>query len=214
MDGVLVDSECHWKVVECEFLASLVPTWNHDWQQRIIGMSLVDVHRLLVEQHNCTLSRSELVEFYQPKAREVYGEQSTLLPGAYEFVECVRSSGMKTALASSSPRNWIEIVLSRFDLHEQFDQVVSSDDVAGVGKPSPQIYLEVSRRLGCEPERCVAVEDSKNGVLAAKLAGMLCIGFRNGANATQDLSQADWEAEAGFGDSLISRVLEYANALS
>jgi beta-phosphoglucomutase-like phosphatase (HAD superfamily) len=82
-------------------------------------------------------------------------------------------------------------VLQRFDLLESFKVVVSADELEGNGKPSPAIYLLTAKRLGVSPDRCIAIEDSKNGVLSAKNAGMFCIGFRNGFNDEQDLSRAD-----------------------
>src|SRR5207237_6272674 len=95
------------------------------------------------------------------------------------------------SLASSSPMNWIDIVLDRFHFRSSFAVVVSAEDLPGEGKPSPAIYLLTAQRLGVKPEKCVVIEDSKNGVLSAKSAGMYCIGFRNGFNQEQDLSQAD-----------------------
>jgi beta-phosphoglucomutase-like phosphatase (HAD superfamily) len=82
-------------------------------------------------------------------------------------------------------------VLHRFGLADSFQVVVSAEEVKGKGKPSLAIYLLTAQRLGVPPARCIAVEDSANGVLAAKQARMLCIALRNGFNEEQDLSQAD-----------------------
>ena len=82
-------------------------------------------------------------------------------------------------------------MLQRFNLRESFKVVVSADELAGEGKPSPAIYLHTANRLGVRPDRCIAIEDSYNGVLSAKRAEMFCIGFRNGFNDEQDLSNAD-----------------------
>jgi beta-phosphoglucomutase-like phosphatase (HAD superfamily) len=68
---------------------------------------------------------------------------------------------------------------------------VSAEEVGGEGKPSPAIYLYTAQRLGVDPARCVVAEDSRNGVLAARAAGMYCIGLRNGFNDDQDLSEAN-----------------------
>ena len=82
-------------------------------------------------------------------------------------------------------------MLERFSLRDSFKVVVSADELAGEGKPSPAIYLLTAIRLGVSPHRCIAIEDSKNGVLSAKNAGMFCVGYRNGFNEEQDLSRAD-----------------------
>ena len=104
----------------------------------------------------------------------------------------MRSAATPVALASSSPANWIDIVLDRFDLRESFDAVVSADVLDGKrGKPEPDIYLLTASRLREDPKRCIVIEDSKNGILSARAAGMYCIGFRNGFNQEQDLSAAN-----------------------
>lgn len=82
-------------------------------------------------------------------------------------------------------------MLTRFGLRDAFKAVVSADELDGEGKPSPVIYLRTAQRLDVDPRQCIAVEDSKNGALSAKSAGMYCIGFRNGFNEEQDLSRAD-----------------------
>jgi beta-phosphoglucomutase-like phosphatase (HAD superfamily) len=82
-------------------------------------------------------------------------------------------------------------MLDRFSLRDSFKVVVSADELAGRGKPSPAIYLLTAARLGIRPNRCIAIEDSQNGVLSAKNAEMYCVGFRNGFNDEQDLSRAD-----------------------
>ena len=75
---------------------------------------------------------------------------------------------------------------------------MSADEVGGKGKPAPDIYLYTAGKLQVRPEDCTVIEDSHNGVLSAKSAGMFCIGIRNGFNDEQDISAADLVIE-GFG---------------
>ena len=124
-------------------------------------------------------------------ANEIYGQKVSLIEGFAELLSILNKNKIPVALASSSPKTWIDIVLQRFHLLESFKVVVSADELEGDGKPSPAIYLLTAKRLGVSPDRCIAIEDSKNGVLSAKNAGMFCIGFRNGFNDEQDLSRAD-----------------------
>ncbi|HEY0069223.1 MAG TPA: HAD family hydrolase [Chloroflexia bacterium] len=192
MDGVIVDSELHWKKPEGYFLRSLAPTWTDTDQTRIIGLSLNNVYRLLTTEYGVTHSKEAFLEVYMAMARQIYGEHSSLIPGFRELVTELHRRGTPIALASSSTRPWIEIVLDRFDLHSDFQAVVSADELSGgEGKPSPAIYLHTARKLGVGPAGCVVMEDSHNGVLSAQRAGMYCIGFRNGFNDDQDISTAD-----------------------
>lgn len=191
MDGVIVDSEVHWKTTEGFFLQSLVPDWNIDDQDKIIGLAVHDVYKMLVETYQLQKTKAQFLELYQEMANEIYGQKVSLIEGFPELLSSLDKHNIPVALASSSPKTWIDIVLQRFDLLKSFKAVVSADELEGNGKPSPAIYLLAATRLGVNPERCIAIEDSKNGVLSAKRAGMFCIGFRNGFNDEQDLSRAD-----------------------
>lgn len=192
MDGVIVDSEVHWKKPEGYFLRSLAPAWTDTDQTRIIGMSLHNVYRLLTTEYGVTHTKEQFLEVYMDMARKIYGEHASLILGVRELLGELHRRGIPVALASSSTRPWIEIVLDRFDLHSDFQAVVSADElVGGEGKPSPAIYLHTAHKLSVEPAGCVVMEDSHNGVLSAQRAGMYCIGFRNGFNDDQDISTAD-----------------------
>jgi HAD superfamily hydrolase (TIGR01509 family) len=191
MDGVIVDSEIHWKTTEGYFLQSLIPTWSMHDQDRIIGLGVHDVYTILVNIYHLQLSKAQFLAIYQEMANEIYGQKVSLMEGFAELLATLNNNHIPVALASSSPASWINIMLTRFSLLKSFKVVVSADEVAGEGKPSPAIYLHTANRLGVKPERCIAIEDSKNGVLSAKRAEMFCIGFRNGFNSEQDLSSAD-----------------------
>ena len=191
MDGVIVDSELHWKNLEGFFLSSLVSSWTDADQSRIIGVSMDHVYTLLVSEYGMQKSREQFLAQYQEMANEIYGKKVALLPGVEDLLTKLRQHHIPVALASSSPRSWINIVLCRFNLRASFQAVVSADDLNGEGKPSPAIYLFTASSLGVPPTQCIAIEDSKNGVLSAKNAGMFCIGLRNGFNEEQDISRAD-----------------------
>lgn len=209
MDGVIVDSELHWKSTEGFFLQSLIPGWTSADQDQIIGLSVHDLYRLLTTQYGVTLSKEQFLVMYQGMADEIYGQKASLLPGFCDLLTSLKAQGIPLALASSSPMSWINIVLDRFGLRSSFDVVVSADQLEeGRGKPSPAIYLLTVERLGVPPQRCVVIEDSMNGALSAKRAGMFCIGLRNGFNEEQDLSSADVVVDSFDIEPLIAQWLE------
>lgn len=191
MDGVIVDSELHWKSLEGYFLRSLVPAWKAVDQGRIIGLSIDSLYAMLTGEYGLQLPKGQFLALYHGMASEIYGQKSSLIDGFRELLADLTRNNVPLALASSSPRDWIDILLDRFDLRSSFRVVVSADELQGEGKPSPAIYLLTAKRLGIDPQGCVVIEDSNNGVLSAKAAGMYCIGFRNGFNQEQDLSSAD-----------------------
>jgi len=191
MDGVIVDSEIHWKTTEGFFLQSLIPTWSEQDQDRIIGLGVLDLYALLTNTYHLQKTKEQFLEIYQEMANEIYGQKVSLMEGFAALLNALSNKNIPIALASSSPTSWIDIMLDRFSLRDTFKVVVSADELAGQGKPSPAIYLLTAARLGIRPNRCIAIEDSQNGVLSAKNAEMYCVGFRNGFNDEQDLSRAD-----------------------
>lgn len=196
MDGVLVESEPHWRAVSSEFLRGILPGWNEENQRQIHGRSIDDVFKVLVSSFGLELSRSEFLARYQGISRDIYTKHSTLIPGAKEFAIELKSAGVMLALASSSPRSWIELVVERFDLQELFPIVVSSDDVAGVIKPEPDIYLHAIRQLDCKVQQVVAIEDSPKGILSAQAAGLSVVALVGESNEKLKTSlQATLEVE-------------------
>jgi len=191
MDGVIVDSEIHWKTTEGYFLQSLIPTWSIDDQDKILGLGVYDLYALLASTYQLQKTKEQFLELYQEMANVIYGQKVSLIEGFTELLSALHANHIPVALASSSPWTWINIMLERFNLRESFQAIVRADELEGEGKPSPAIYLLTAKRLSVSPTRCIAIEDSKNGVLSAKNAGMYCIGFRNGFNDEQDLSRAD-----------------------
>jgi sugar-phosphatase len=101
-------------------------------------------------------------------------ERGELKPGVEQALSLVQSRGLRTALASSSPSAIIDTVLDRFGLRSAFE-IVHSAEGEPYGKPHPGVYLHTAERLGVRPQECLAIEDSPNGVLAAKAAGMRCL---------------------------------------
>lgn len=113
------------------------------------------------------------------------------MPGVVETIRALRRSGATLAITSSAVRNSIEAILERLGIRDAFVLIVDGSEVTH-GKPDPEAYLLTARKLGVEPGECVVFEDSHVGVVAAKRAGMICIGVRNPrAQTRQDLSAAD-----------------------
>ena len=191
MDGVIVDSESHWKEVEPLFLGRLVPKWGPRDYRRIIGCSIQDIHALLVQDYGLAMGWPEFIAAYGAIADDIYGRRASLLEGFEALLKGLIREKLPVGLASSSPRRWIDMVVDRFGLRSSFKAIVSADDLKGEGKPSPAVYLRAARELGAAPEGCAAIEDSTNGVRSAKRAGMLCVGLSDGRGHAQDLSEAD-----------------------
>ncbi len=191
MDGVLIDSEIHWKAVGSSFLQQLLPQWNDELQKSIFGLSIYHVYAALVEHHGLKISREDFLSSYDDLVQTIYMEKCNLIEGSSAALALVSEAEVPLALASSAPRAWMNLVVKRFSLDRFFQVVVSSDDVGAIPKPAPDIYVEAIRALQLPASRCIAIEDTEKGIQSASGAGARCIGLRNGFNAQQDLSKAD-----------------------
>jgi len=114
-----------------------------------------------------------------------------LLPGVVELADEARRSGLLLGVASSSTAEWVKGHLDRLGILDRFDCVRCRDDVANA-KPAPDLYLAVLDCLGVDPAHAVAIEDSPNGITAARRAGMRCVAIPNSITAKLDLSGADF----------------------
>jgi HAD superfamily hydrolase (TIGR01509 family) len=114
----------------------------------------------------------------------------SLLPGVEQHIESAKAMGLKLGVASSSTRDWVRGHLERLGILDSFDCLRCRDDVASA-KPEPDLYLAVLECVGVLAAEAIAIEDSPNGVLAAKRAGMRCVAIPNSITARLDLGRAD-----------------------
>ena len=112
------------------------------------------------------------------------------IPGTLELIEDLYQNKIKLAVASSASNEIVRTVLSMLSLERFFPVRVTMDDVKN-GKPFPDLFLRAARAINTTPEKCIVIEDSENGVKAARSAGMKCIGFDNWNSGGQDLSRAN-----------------------
>jgi len=177
LDGVIVDSEHVWDEVRQRLAEDRGGRWHDRASRDMMGMSSLEWSRYMHDVIGLAEPPEQINAEVVRRLVAVYLEELPLLPGAVEAVEAV-AARWPLALASSSNRELIDLVLSISGLERLFAATVSSEEVAR-GKPAPDVYLEAARRLDVPAERCAAVEDSENGILSAKAAGMRVIAIPN-----------------------------------
>ena len=118
-----------------------------------------------------------------------------LLPGIGRYLADAARLGLRTAIASSSSRRWIDEHLERFGIGGRFETIVSRDDVEQT-KPDPALYRVALERLSTQASQAIALEDSSNGIKAAKAAGIFTVAVPNAMTASMDLSAADLRLES------------------
>ena len=177
LDGVLLDSEQVWDEVREELVKERGGRWHEQAQTAMMGMSSVEWSRYMHDELDLPEPPEEISAEVVRRLDEVYRKRLPLIDGAREAVERL-AARWPLALASSSNREVIDLVLDLSGLARFFRVTVSSEEVPR-GKPAPDVYLEAARGLGVPPERCAAVEDSHNGIRSAKAAGMRVIAIPN-----------------------------------
>ena len=175
MDGVLVDSEPIWRAVEREVFAGVGIEVTDEDLFETMGVRVADVverwHRRKPWDRP---SREEVARSIVERVAHAIEREGAFNREATPAIDNVDGLGLRLALASSSPMRLIRKVLSIGGLVDRFEVVLSAEDEER-GKPDPAVYLSAARKLGVQPERCLAVEDSINGVRSAKDAGMVCV---------------------------------------
>ncbi|MEU1208325.1 HAD family phosphatase [Nocardia sp. NPDC005825] len=174
MDGVLIDTEPIWEEVRREYIDEMRGRWLPDTQDRFMGMSTAEWSRYLSEDLlDGRRTPDEVAEDVISRMAARYADHLPLMPDAVASVRRLAAS-YTLGLASSSPRRLIDVVLDHMGVTDLFAATVSTEEVER-GKPAPDGYLEAAARLGLDPGRCVAIEDSSNGLRAAHAAGMTVI---------------------------------------
>jgi HAD superfamily hydrolase (TIGR01509 family) len=177
LDGVIVDSEQVWEEVRADYVRSAGLEYPERATRDMMGMSSPEWSRYLAEELGVPGTPAQINADVVERMLARYGEAPPLIPGAVEAVRAI-ARRWPVAIASSSNRELIEVVLRAARLADEVREVVSSEEVPR-GKPAPDVYLEAARRLAVEPSRCVAVEDSHNGIRSARAAGMVVFAVPN-----------------------------------
>jgi HAD superfamily hydrolase (TIGR01509 family) len=175
LDGVLVDSEQVWDQARRDVVTEHGGTWADSATTDMLGMSSKEWPVYLVDELNTQLTADQINGAVVEAMLKTYGEQLPLLPGAREAVERLARTH-RLGLASSSNRPVIDLVLREMGVADRFEVTVSSEEVAR-GKPAPDVYAEVLRRLGVST--ATAIEDSEAGIRSAHAAGLKVIAIPN-----------------------------------
>jgi len=177
LDGVIVDSEHVWDAAREALARERGGRWHEGAQQDMMGMSSVEWSRYMHDVIGLKDPPEEISAEVARRLEATYREELPLIDGATEAVARL-AERWPLAVASSSNRPIIDLVLGLAGLDRFFRATVSSEEVPR-GKPASDVYLEAARRLGADPERSAAVEDSRSGILSARAAGMRVVAIPN-----------------------------------
>jgi HAD superfamily hydrolase (TIGR01509 family) len=170
---VLIDSEAAWGSAREQLTREAGGRWHDGAQEQMMGMSSLEWSRYMHDVLQVPMEPDRISAAVVDRLERRYRERVPLLPHAVETVRAA-AEHWPLALASSANRRLIDLVLELTGLGSWFRVTVSSEEVPR-GKPEPDVYVEAARRIDVGPELCAAVEDSTNGIRAAKAAGMRVI---------------------------------------
>lgn len=195
-DGLILDTEVPdyqaWLEIYQEYGCQLpFSTWS-----TYIGRAaeVFDAYAHLEAQLGQTVDRQAIRTKRRMRYSELVAAQP-VLPGIVDYVTTAKRLGLKLAVASSGTREWVVGHLTRLALLDYFDCVKCFDDV-GCGKPDPASYLAALAALQVEAKQAIAFEDSPNGVLAARRAGLFCVAIPNALTGQLSLEHADMRLQA------------------
>ena len=206
LDGVLLDTEELWNEARRQIADERGGRWREDAQRAMMGMSSPEWSRYMHDVLGLPDPPEEISAEVVKRLEALYRERLPLVSGA---LEAVRQIGGRwpLAIASSSNRPLIDLFLELTGTGELFRATVSSEEVAR-GKPAPDVYLEVARRLGVASATGAAIEDSENGIRSAAAAGMRVIAIPNRVFRPSDEALSLAHVVLGSLDELTLEVVE------
>jgi HAD superfamily hydrolase (TIGR01509 family) len=213
-DGLILDTEVpdlqSWQEIYLEYGCTLPMSV---WAVCIGSSDLFHPYEYLESQLGRSVDR-EAIRAKKRRRETKLIEAQPVLPGVKEYITDAKRLGLKLGVASSSSRSWVIGHLSRLGLLSHFDCIKCADDVERT-KPDPALYISVLDELGLQADQAIALEDSPNGILAAKRAGLFCVAVPNPVTRQLSLQQADLQltslAELPL-ERLLSEIQKYSHS--
>lgn len=192
MDGVIVDTEPVHHYAYNEHFRQLNITISPEMYASFTGNSTKNIFERLKAHFNLADDVTTLVDTKRNLFNDAFDnkEDLYLLDGVEDLIKDLHSNGMQLVLASSSATVTINRIFNRFGLHKYFTHIVSGEDFPK-SKPHPAIFLKAAELAQTPVENCIVIEDSTNGIKAAKAAGIYCVGYDSFHSKMQDYSLAD-----------------------
>lgn len=189
MDGVIINSEPIHFELERELLEELGGKITPEEHNTFVGTTDYHMWDTFKKRFNIKLSIEEIIQMKRERFNENI-HRINLVDNFWDFLMKVYKADYLLGLASSNNKETVNLIIERFNLDKYLKVAMSGEEVKK-GKPDPEIFLTTANKLNVPPSKCIVIEDAANGVLAAKSAGMKCIGLQNPGSGNQDLSKAD-----------------------
>ncbi|TGV04808.1 HAD family hydrolase [Flavivirga rizhaonensis] len=192
MDGVIIDSEPMHNKAYNDMFNEVGIDVSDELYQSFTGQSTINICKLLCDHFNLKETPESLVALKRKYYKRFFESNSdlTLIDGVLDLIKDYHSNGLTLVLASSAAMTSINQIFERFDLDQYFVAKLSGGDLKA-SKPHPEIFIKATEASGFNKDECIVIEDSTNGMKAAKAANIFCVGFDSFHSKNQDYSIAD-----------------------
>ncbi|MDD7887813.1 HAD family phosphatase [Flavivirga sp. 57AJ16] len=192
MDGVIIDSEPMHNKAYCDMFDEIGIEVSDALYQSFTGQSTINICKRLCDRFNLTETPETLVALKRKYYKRFFDSNSdlTLISGVLDLIKDYHRNGLTLVLASSAAMTSINQIFERFDLDPYFVAKLSGGDLKA-SKPHPEIFIKAAEASGFSHDECIVIEDSTNGIKAAKAANIFCVGYDSFHSKNQDYSQAD-----------------------
>jgi HAD superfamily hydrolase (TIGR01509 family) len=192
MDGVIIDSEPTHQQMEFEMYKELGLNISPEEHKGYVGTSSIDMWNMIKECHQLERTPEELLLYGRQKYWDALDQNRVpLVVGSRELMSKLYQNNFVIQVASSATRPTVDKVIEHFNLASMISHRIGGNEVKK-SKPNSEIFIKAAGQSESFPAQCLVIEDSANGVKAAKDAGMQCIGYANPETGIQDLSEADF----------------------
>lgn len=195
MDGLMFDTETLFSAVQTEIAQKRGKTFTLEIQNKMMGRKPLDAIKVMIEELGMDEDPEDIAQERDDAYIELLETDSQPMPGLFGFLELLNRHDIRKAVASGSYHKWIDALLERFKIRDQFEVIVSGEDVK-IAKPAPEIYHKAVSKLNLELKDCVVLEDAVNGIKAAKAAGCIAVAIPSRFTKHQDFSEADYIVES------------------
>lgn len=209
MDGVIVDTEPLHRKAYFMMFDEMGISVSEELYTSFTGQSTLEICVALVSKFSHNETPERLVACKRKHFKYLFENDTSLklLPGVLDLIKNYHQNGLTLVLASSASMTNIDRIFDRFKLNPYFVSKLSGADLKK-SKPHPEIFIKAAQAAGQPPENCMVIEDSTNGIAAAKGAGIFCVGYNSLHSHDQDYSQAD-KVVGDFKDILFEKVKEW-----
>ncbi len=192
MDGVIVDTEPLHRKAYFKMFNEVGITVNEELYSSFTGKSTLPICQTLCKKFELSETPETLVSIKRKHFKYLFehDDELTLLDGVLDLIQDYHKNELTLVLASSASMPNINRIFERFDLNQYFKAKISGADLKA-SKPHPEIFMKAAELSGEKPENCMVIEDSTNGITAAKAANIYCVGYKSEHSTNQDYSKAD-----------------------